>query len=150
MGKPVSRTLCATWCFIWTDSDGRAISRMSLVGWDPEHQSHCILHPFGSSGGHSKVRLSPYGNTGQLEGLGDEEIPVVTGALSGEVGSGKLFGSPNTQYSTYLIANPYATRTQGKEQVTPQGIEPDLPMRVQESPEMCGSVSPGCRAGGSE
>lgn len=30
---------------------------------------------------------------GQLGGLGDEEIPVVTGAPSGEVGPGNLFGS---------------------------------------------------------
>ena len=39
------------------------------------------------SGYHSMVTL------GQLEGLGDEEIPVVTGAPSGEVGPGNLFGS---------------------------------------------------------
>ena len=34
----------------------------------------------------------------QLEVLGDEEIPVVTGAPSGEVGPGQLFGSLTTNF----------------------------------------------------
>ena len=44
------------------------------------------------SGGHAMVTLR------QLEVLGDEEIPGVTGAPSGEVGPGQLFGSLTTNF----------------------------------------------------
>lgn len=83
------------------DSDGKAISSMSLVGWDLNIRAIVSSAVLGAMEATPKLNSCSVVRMRQLEVLGDEEMSVATGAPNGEVSPGALFGSLPINVLTY-------------------------------------------------